>query len=529
MATPSPSRPLPPSMSASPRSSPLKSSPRKRGAESPLSESALFLRGIVISVAPKGVPFAQAAVFERQCAKFGGVASRGLTGPHVTHVIGDATWSIQRVKDSYGAKAGDLPATARFLSTSWLIDSLAQRTLANEAPYALLASTLQDGKRLLHGPDTTTSQSSQEDQRASGGLARGAFSIPEYECMRVSRLDTPVANRGLVAELEKLEQYYGDTGDSMRALSYHHAIQSIKQCPVKLQSGREAKQLPFVSDKTAMLVQEYLDTGRISKADSLYNSEYGRTMRLFCKVYGVGPRLADKWYHKGYRALHEVAAKEPLTDVQRIGIELFDDFEQRIPRSEVQEFERIFREHADRIDPRIMHVICGGYRRGKEFSGDIDIIATHPELGKEECLVDRLVDSLRRDGILTHQLQLHTRCTGPQKEPELMRMAAMAQSHANKFDSHEKLLGVYKLPGRPYRRVDIIVPPITEWAFCVLGWTGSQHFERSIRDLAKKRGFHLSSHGLERLANGEFISCATEREIFDAIGLEYREPEERNC
>lgn len=62
-------------------------------------------------------------------------------------------------------------------------------------------------------------------------------------------------------------------------------------------------------------------------------------------------------------------------------------------------------------------------------------------------------------------------------------------------------------------------------------------FNRSMRLFARKKGYSLSDHGLvpvERgggngvLWKGGVVSVGNEEEIFGVLGLEYKEPWERN-
>lgn len=75
--------------------------------------------------------------------------------------------------------------------------------------------------------------------------------------------------------------------------------------------------------------------------------------------------------------------------------------------------------------------------------------------------------------------------------------------------------------------------------FATLYFTGSDHFNRSMRLYAKRRGFHLSDKGLyyqQRVPYfsnipyriGEYIHCDTEEDIFTILGLPYKSPAERN-
>ena len=49
-----------------------------------------------------------------------------------------------------------------------------------------------------------------------------------------------------------------------------------------------------------------------------------------------------------------------------------------------------------------------------------------------------------------------------------------------------------------YRRIDIIVVPYDEYACALVYFTGSAHFNRSLRHLAKKMGMSLSEHSLNK-------------------------------
>ena len=64
-----------------------------------------------------------------------------------------------------------------------------------------------------------------------------------------------------------------------------------------------------------------------------------QTKQLFRRVWGIGSKMADKFYTDGYRTLAELrqALAEKTFKSVRIatGLKHFDDFELRIPRAEV--------------------------------------------------------------------------------------------------------------------------------------------------------------------------------------------------
>lgn len=60
------------------------------------------------------------------------------------------------------------------------------------------------------------------------------------------------------------------------------------------------------------------------------------------KIHGVGPVVADKWYNQGMRTLVDIGNRTDLTDPQKIGLEFFVDFNNRIPRAEVAELSEMY-------------------------------------------------------------------------------------------------------------------------------------------------------------------------------------------
>ena len=76
--------------------------------------------------------------------------------------------------------------------------------------------------------------------------------------------------------------------------------------------------------------------------------------------------------------------------------------------------------------------------------------------------------------------------------------------------------------------------------YALLYFTGSDHFNRSMRHYAKARGYSLSDHGIvaavksgaHNIVRGTqnlAPQARTEADIFAALGLQYVEPADRNC
>jgi len=88
------------------------------------------------------------------------------------------------------------------------------------------------------------------------------------------------------------------------------------------------------------------------------------------------------------------------------------------------------------------------------------------------------------------------------------------------------------LAGKPYRRIDLRVYPLHEWPTALLYFTGSGHFNRSIRYFAHRNGYSLSDKSLVKRFSeeekGDPIPLRSEADIFKLLRLKYVPPEGRD-
>jgi hypothetical protein len=94
-----------------------------------------------------------------------------------------------------------------------------------------------------------------------------------------------------------------------------------------------------------------------------------------------------------------------------------------------------------------------------------------------------------------------------------------------------KCLAICQLAGKSARRLDLLVTPPESFACSVFYFTGSDGFNVAVRALAKEKGFTLNEHGLFRGGSSTggvaVAGLKTERDIFTALGLQWKEPAER--
>ena len=86
-------------------------------------------------------------------------------------------------------------------------------------------------------------------------------------------------------------------------------------------------------------------------------------------------------------------------------------------------------------------------------------------------------------------------------------------------------MGFSKLKKNPIRRIDIIFVPFESYYSALLYFTGSYQLNRDMRQEAKKMGYKLNEYGLYK--NKKLIRVNSEKEIFDKLKLEYKEPKYR--
>uniref|UniRef100_A0A8D2FPP1 DNA polymerase n=1 Tax=Theropithecus gelada TaxID=9565 RepID=A0A8D2FPP1_THEGE len=289
--------------------------------------------------------------------------------------------------------------------------------------------------------------------------------------------------------------------------------QKTKEAPNT--QAQEACSIPGIGKRMAEKIIEILESGHLRKLDHI--SESVPVLELFSNIWGAGTKTARMWYQQGFRSLEDIRSQASLTTQQAIGLKHYNDFLERMPREEATEIEQTVQKAAQAFNSGLLCVACGSYRRGKATCGDVDVLITHPDGRSHRGIFSRLLDSLRQQGFLTDDL--------------------VSQEENGQ---QQKYLGVCRLPGPGWRhrRLDIIVVPYSEFACALLYFTGSAHFNRSMRALAKTKGMSLSEHALStavvrnthgcKMGPGRVLPTPAEKDVFRLLGLPYREPAERD-
>jgi NAD-dependent DNA ligase len=309
-----------------------------------------------------------------------------------------------------------------------------------------------------------------------------------------------VYNEEFVDILGQLEDIKQRQGETFRARAYHKAAESIMTYVGEITEVKQVEKLPGIGKTIMSKLQEYVDTGKLNAIEKMKNNP----LNVLTKVYGIGPKKAKQFIADGLDTIEKLKEHpEKLTAAQKVGVQYFDDIEKKIPRSEIDEykvvFEKIFKESTP---PGSKFEIVGSYRRGKQQSGDIDMIITNTENNKKAF--EDFLDALLEKGVITHLLSR----------------------------GRTKSLTLAQLPGKPARRVDLMYTPPIEYAFAILYFTGSKAFNTMQRQRALDLGYTLNEHGMHAMKNGNKGAKVEgdfpdEQSIFKFLGMKYREPNER--
>ncbi|KAL1860993.1 hypothetical protein Plec18167_003723 [Paecilomyces lecythidis] len=394
----------------------------------------------------------------------------------------------------------------------------------------------------------------------------------KYACMRSAPLHPP--NERFMEQLIKIRRARELTLDEIGVRAYSTSIAAIAAYPYEIRTPLEVLTLPGCDTKIANLFAEFRESpdGTIAAARVIDTDPVLRILHTFYNIWGVGAKTArDFYYLREWRDLDDVVEHgwDTLSRVQQIGLKYYDEFSKGIPRAEVEEIGRIVHRHANRVRPGCDYdgrgvecVIVGGYRRGKDVSGDVDLVLSHRDETVTKNLVVDIVRSLEEEGWITHTLSLHM--TTSHRDQQTLPFRG-DDPPGQTFDSLDKALVVWQDPHfddgdhdpdtetdltsddkarakrrrnpNPHRRVDIIISPWRTVGCAVLGWSGDTTFERDLRRYAKKaHGWKFDSSGVrERTSGGQVIDLerggATweEREklVMEGLGVGWRPATER--
>jgi len=309
--------------------------------------------------------------------------------------------------------------------------------------------------------------------------------------------------------------------DVFRTRAYKRAGDAIIDLPAALAALRERGELddiPGVGKAISDKIGELLDTGQLKFYEKMRAKVPAGVLELL-RVPNVGPRTAGRLYSEfGIASLAELktaAESGKLDKVKGFGAKTVAAIIQGISAAETRD-QRTLLIDALRAAESLLDALraaspdvreasyAGSLRRARETIGDLDILAA----------TDNPAATVRAFTTL----------------PQVARIVSSGDEKAT----------VYLQNGL---QADLIALPPALWGSALQHFTGGKQHNIRFRELAIQRGLSFSEHGFREIRTGAVVTpdvdaapgavaaslraCATEEEVYAAVGLPWIPPELR--
>lgn len=293
-------------------------------------------------------------------------------------------------------------------------------------------------------------------------------------------------------------------GHKFRSRAYRRAAQTIETLPetlLEISKRGELEKIQGVGSNIAAKIQELLDTEKLKYLKRL-RREFPKGLLSLMEIEGIGPKKA-LILHKKLRIDNidelEVAVKQgKLRDFRGFGektennilrgIEMYRRGQERILLGYALPMAVKVKEMLE-MCPAVKRVsLAGSIRRRKETIGDVDILVTSGE-------------SLK---VMDYFVTL----------PQVNRVIAQGETKSTVFLSNDF-------------KVDLRVVEERSFGAALQYFTGSKEHNITLRELALKKGWKLSEYDLQDKKSGRILAGEDEKSIYNALELDYIEPELR--
>ena len=314
-------------------------------------------------------------------------------------------------------------------------------------------------------------------------------------------------NAEIAAALDELGDLYELDGAIIhRIVAYRNAAKAVREAPVSVaalaREGR-ATELPGIGGTIQEKVLALSSDGAIPAAVKL-RAKFPPGLIEITRLPGLGPKRARRLFDElgvdSLDALRTAAEQHRIRAVKGFGPKAEDSILAALAATGAGErARRVVLDRALAVaDPLIAALrehptserveLAGSARRWIDSVKDIDVIATATDpRGLAQAAAD--LDLIESAGTVSEsgvRLRTHT--------------------------------------GMP---VDLRIVAPDQFGNLLQHLTGSKEHNMALRDMAVRKGLHVSEYGVLDDASGETHRCATEQQVYSLLGLEYIEPELR--
>ena len=291
-----------------------------------------------------------------------------------------------------------------------------------------------------------------------------------------------------------------------RVVAYRTAAKTIRESPrpvAPLVRAGTVTELPGIGRTLEEKLSALLETGTIPAAEKL-RAKYPPGVVAMTRLPGLGPKRARRLYDElgidSLEALRQAAQAERIRGLSGFG-----------PKAEAAILAALDAGAGEA--PRARVTLPVAVETGEEILRGLLAVA---QVRRVE-----LAGSARRGADSVKDLDVVVASEDP--------AAVVAAFRALDVIAESDHGGEAGARGRAQNGVGIdlrIVPPAC-FGNLLQHFTGSKAHNVHLREMAVRRGLHVSEHGILDDATGETLRCATEEEVYARLGLPYVEPELR--
>lgn len=289
-----------------------------------------------------------------------------------------------------------------------------------------------------------------------------------------------------------------------KPLAYRRAAQNIESLTEDIEDiykREELEEIPGVGKGIASRIKEYLETGQLKYLEEL-RREFPKGMEELVKIEGIGPKTA-------------------LILIKELKINSVKDLEVVIKQGKLR---NIYGFGVKKEENILRGIEFYKASKGRFLLGDILPIASSLEntLKKLEFIQNvNVAGSIRRKKESARDIDILVVSKEPRKVIKFFTEMRNIKEVPTEGDIKCSVILNNNV------QVDLRIIDALSYGSALQYFTGSKDHNVKLRQIAKKRNWKLNEYGLYNNVNNERIAGETEEEIYNALGLEYIEPELR--
>jgi len=317
-----------------------------------------------------------------------------------------------------------------------------------------------------------------------------------------------LTNAQIAAAFDELGDLYElDGAVSYRVIAYRNAARAVRDASVSVIAMARQGRVTELSGIGKTLEEKMLaldETGDIPAAQKL-RAKYPTGLISVMHLPGFGPKRARRLYDElGIDSLDALRAAAEAGRIRSLR-----GFGARVEETLV----RVLAEQEDGGGPAPRILLSRALPVADQIVG---VLRAHAATDRVE-----VAGSLRRMADSVKDIDVIATASDPAALAGTLRELALVESVQSTGDAGARVTTHSGM------RVDLKVVEPDQFGNVLQHFTGSKAHNVALRESAVRRGLHVSEYGILDDATGETLRCATEEEVYEALGLAWIPPELR--